>query len=86
MIQVLMDENLLLLLLLLKGTTAMDLIKPFSLHLVLCYVCECLYVCVSAHWDISVVCVRARVCGAVCVNISKGMRDIREYARNTNLP
>lgn len=59
MIQVLMDENLLLLLLLLKGTTAMDLIKPFSLHLVLCYVCECLCERTLGH--------KCGVCARACV-------------------
>lgn len=56
MIQVFMNENLLLLL---KGKTAMDLIKPFSLHFWSFNVC--LYVCLSTHWGISVC-----VCECVC--------------------
>lgn len=55
-----MDENLLLL----KAKTVMDLIKLFSLHLFVLYVC--VVVC-EHHRCISVVCAWVLVCGCLCV-------------------
>lgn len=77
MIRFRLDENLLLLLLL-KGKTAMDFIKPFSLHFLSFSVYVCVWMFVCEH-NIGHNCVRVMV----CVNMSKGMR---EFERNTNLP
>lgn len=66
LIRVFLDENLLLLLLLLKGETAMDLIKPFSLHLLSFYPCVCVGVCVFEH-TLGHKCVGVSVCLCVCV-------------------